>query len=83
MWQKVKGVLAFIGAVISVALFTLLLFLLRRRGSVEQGSGGDAERDRCIQEGLGECQDRIERCEEHLQRAEDILRNAIGRSRKG
>ena len=96
MWEKIKGILAVIGAVITVAFCTFVLVFLRRRNSDGYGSRGIDERDTAIQEGIGECQDRTDRiseslgraessagrCEEHLQRAEDILRNAINRSRK-
>lgn len=86
MWEKIKKVFAIIGAVLSVVLFTVLLFLLRRGGSDGQGSSGNAERDRRIKEGLDGAQESIrdsrdtaERCEERLRRAEEILRGAIKR----
>lgn len=96
MWEKIKNVLSVIGAVLSVVLFTVVLFLLRRGKTDGQGSGANAERDSRIQggiesskdragrieEGITRAEDGIRRCEEHLQRAEDILRNAIKRSRK-
>ena len=96
MWEKIKNVLSVIGAVLSVVLFTVVLFLLRRGKTGGQGSGANAERasriqggiesskDRAgrIEEGITRAEDGIGRCEEHLQRAEDILRNAIKRSRK-
>ena len=96
MWQKIKNILAVIGAVLSVALFTFLLFLLRRRDTDRRGSTDGTDRDSGIQEGIESCEERtvriedgitraedgIARCEERLQRAEDILRRAIEHSRK-
>ena len=86
MWEKVKKIFAIIGAVLSVVLFTVLLFLLRRRSSDGQGSSGIDERDSAITGGLDKASESIERsrdtveqCEEHLRRAEEILRNAIKR----
>lgn len=90
MWNKVKTVLSIIGAVLTVLLLTVLLFVLR--GGKAHGRGGtdDSERDSRIQEGIDSCEKRagrieegIGRCEERLQRAEDILREAIKRSREG
>ena len=97
MWQKIKTVFSIIGAVMSIVLFTVILFLLRRSKTDRQRSGDDSERNQRIEEGIGRCEERtdsvsegldrakdgIGRCEEHLQRAEDILRNAIKRSREG
>lgn len=96
MWEKIKGILAVIGAVLTVVACTFFLVFLRRRDSDGQGSSGTDERDTAIQEGIADCEGRAERveerldragdatarCEEHLQRAEDILRNAINRSKK-
>ena len=96
MWKKIKDILAVIGACLSVVLFTVLLFVLRRGKTDGRGSDSTSERDTRIQDGIGECEeraDRIEerieraessagRCEEHLQRAEEILREAIRRSRE-
>lgn len=96
MWEKIKGILAVIGAVLTVIACTFFLVFLRRRDSDGYGSTGDDERDSAIQEGIADCEGRAERveerldsagdavarCEEHLQRAEDILRNAINRSKK-
>ena len=86
MWEKIKKVFAIIGAVLSVVLFTVILFLLRRGSSDGQGSSGIDERDTRIKEGLDGAQESIrdsrdtaERCEERLRRAEEILRNAIKR----
>lgn len=76
MFNKIKTVFSIIGAVLSIVLFTVILFLLRRSKTDRQRSGDDSERNQRIEEGIG-------RCEEHLQRAEDILRNAIKRSREG
>lgn len=88
MWKKIKDILAVIGACLSVVLFTILLFVLRRGKADGRGSRGADERDTRIQEGIESSENRIdrskegiERCEEHLQRAEDILRRAISRSR--
>lgn len=88
MWKKIKDILAVIGACLSVMLFTILLFVLRRGKADGRGSRGADERDTRIQEGIESSENRIdrskegiERCEEHLQRAEDILRRAISRSR--
>lgn len=97
MLQKIKTVFSIIGAVLSIVLFTVILFLLRRSKTDRQRSGDDSERNQRIEEGIGRCEERtdsvsegldrakdgIGRCEEHLQRAEDILRNAIKRSREG
>lgn len=96
MWQKIKNIFSIVGAVLSIALFTFILFLLRRGDSDRRGSSGDSERDTRIQEGLESGKDRAERieegitraedgigrCEERLQRAEDILRRAIERSKQ-
>ena len=96
MWSKVKTVFSIIGAVLSIVLFTALLFVLRRSKTDGRRSEDDSERNQRIEEGIGKCEDRAEsvsegldrakdgigRCEEHLQRAEDILRNAIKRSRE-
>lgn len=88
MWEKIKNIFSVIGACLSVVLFTVLLFVLRRSKTDRRGSESADERDSRIQEGIESSKDRIERstegierCEEHLQRAEDILRNAINRSR--
>lgn len=75
MLSKIKTVFSIIGAVLSIVLFTVILFLLRRGKTDGRRSGDDSERNQRIEEGIG-------RCEEHLQRAEDILRNAIKRSRE-
>lgn len=89
MWEKVKKIFSIVGAVLSIVLFTILLFLFRRGSSDGQGSDGADERDRRIEEGLDGAEESIkrsrdtaERCEEHLRRAEGILRNAINRSQK-
>ena len=88
VWKKIKDILAVIGACISVVLFTILLFVLRRSKADKRGSKSADERDTRIQEVIESSENRIdrskegiERCEEHLQRAEDILRRAISRSR--
>ena len=82
MWQKIKNIFSVVGAVLSIALFTFILFLLRRGDSDRRGSSGDAERDHRIQEGFTRATDTVGRCEERLQRAEDILRGAIERSKQ-
>ena len=96
MWEKIKKAVAVILAFLSVILFTILLFVLRRGSSDGHGSTDASERDRRIEEGITDSEERAERveeridsagdaitrCEEHLQRAEDILRGAIERSRK-
>ena len=96
MWEKIKKVISVAGAVLSVLLFTVLLFVLRRGKTDGRGSDTADERDTRIQEGIADSEERAERveeridsagdaitrCEEHLQRAEDILRGAIERSRK-
>ena len=96
MWDKIKTAFSIIGAVLSVVLFTVILFLLRRGKTDGRRNGDDSERNQRIEEGIGKCEERAEsvsegldrakdgigRCEEHLQRAEDILRNAIKRSRE-
>ena len=88
VWKKIKDILAVIGACLSIVLFTVLLFVLRRGKADGRGSERAYERDSRIQEGIKSSENRIdrstegiERCEEHLQRAEDILRRAINRSR--
>ena len=97
MWKKIKGILAVIWAVFTIAFCTFVLVFLRRRDSDGRGSDGVDERDSAIQGGIADSQGRIEnvegrietveesvgRCEEHLHRAEEILRNAIRRSREG
>lgn len=96
MAEKIKKIFAVIGAVITVAVCTFVLVFLRRRDADGLGSDGASERDRRIEEGIGECEERTEqiseslgraedsatRCEEHLRRAEEILRNAIKRGEK-
>lgn len=96
MWEKIKNIFSIIGACLSVVLFTVLLFVLRRGKTDRRGSEGASERDTRIQEGIKSSEDRagrieegitraqdgIGRCEEHLQRAEDILRGAINRARE-
>lgn len=96
MWGKIKTAFSIVGAVLSVVLFTVILFLLRRGKTDGRRNGDDSERNQRIEEGIGKCEERTEsvsegldrakdgigRCEEHLQRAEDILRNAIKRSRE-
>ena len=89
MFNKIKTAFSIVGAVLSVVLFTVILFLLRRGKTDGRRSTANAERDSRIKEGLegasgeiAECRSTVERCEEHLQRAEDILRNAIKRSRE-
>ena len=96
MWEKIKKVFIVIGAVFTVIFCTVFL-LLRRRDTYRLRSDGTSERDRVIQDGLTDSQERIEsvegritkcedavgNCEEHLRRAEEILRSAIRRSRKG
>ena len=96
MLSKIKTAFSIIGAVLSVVLFTAILFLLRRGKTDGRRNGDDSERNQRIEEGIGKCEERAEsvsegldrakdgigRCEEHLQRAEDILRNAIKRSRE-
>lgn len=96
MWGKIKTAFSIIGAVLSIVLFTVILFLLRRGKADGRRNGDDSERNQRIEEGIGKCEERTEsvsegldrakdgigRCEEHLQRAEDILRNAIKRSRE-
>ena len=76
MWEKFKSVFSIIGAVLTVVLFTVILFLLRRRDTYLRRNTGDSERDRVIEEGIA-------RSENHLLRAEEILRNAVARSREG
>lgn len=96
MLSKIKTAFSIIGAVLSIVLFTVILFLLRRGRTDGRRNGDDSERNQRIEEGIGKCEERTEsvseglnrakdgigRCEEHLQRAEDILRNAIKRSRE-
>lgn len=96
MWGKIKTAFSIIGAVLSIVLFTVILFLLRRGKTDGRRNGDDSERNQRIEEGIGRCEEQAEsvseglnrakdgigRCEEHLQRAEDILRNAIKRSRE-
>lgn len=96
MWEKIKGILAIIGACITVVCCTIILFLLRRSKADGRRSREADERDTRIKEGIESSEDRAERikegitraedgigrCEEHLQRAEDILRGAINRSRE-
>lgn len=82
MLEKIKTIFSIIGAVLSVVLITVLLFLLRRGKAFRQGSRADSDRADRIEEEIGECTDRIRRCEERLQGAENILREAIRRSRE-
>lgn len=74
MWEKLKNAFSIVGAVLTVVLFTVILFLLRRRDTYSRRSTRDSERNR-------EFENRITRSESHLLRAEEILRNAITRSR--
>lgn len=84
--EKIKNIFSIIGAVLSIALFTFLLFLLRRRDSDGCGSTGTGELDTRITEGLERASEEIrgtaERCEERLRRAEEILRRATERSKE-
>lgn len=89
MWNKVKTFFSIVGAVLSIALLTIVLLFLRRGNSDRRRSRENIERDTRIQEGFGNVTESIRnsrdtagRCEEHLQRAEGILREAINRSRK-
>lgn len=96
MLSKIKTVFSIIGAVLSIVLFTVILFLLRRSNTDGRRSGDDSERNQRVEEGIGKCEERADsvserldraedsvgKCEEHLRRAEDILRNAIRRSRE-
>lgn len=96
MWNKIKTVLAVIGACIGSVCVALLL----KSRSDGRGSEGNNERDRRIQEGIdrtegnieeadriagelsGTIEERARNCEEHLSRAEEILRGAIERGEK-
>lgn len=96
MWNKIKTVLAVIGACISSVCVALFL----KGRSDGRGSTGNDERDRRIQEGIdrtegniaeadriagelsGTIEERTRNCEEHLSRAEEILRGAIKRGEK-
>ena len=96
MLSKIKTAFSIVGAVLSIVLFTVILFLLRRGKTDGRRNGDDSERNQQIEDGIGRCEERTEsvsegldrakdgigRCEEHLQRAEDILRTAIKRSRE-
>lgn len=75
MWEKLKSIFSIVGAVLTVVLFTVILFLLRRRDTYLRRNARDSERNR-------EIENRITRSEDHLLRAEEILRNAITRSRE-
>ena len=97
MWQKIKNVLIIIGSSIAVAFLTSVYFLVFRGKTDGRRSDADVERDRRIQEGLADSEERtgrieegigraegaVESCERHLQRAEEILRGAIKRSKEG
>lgn len=82
MWNKIKTVLAVIGACIGSVCVALFL----KGRSDGRGSEGNDERDRRIQEGIdrteGNIEERTRNCEEHLSRAEEILRGAIKRGEK-
>ena len=96
MWNKIKTVLAVIGACIGSVCVALFL----KGRSDGRGSGGNYERDRRIQEGIdrtegniedagriagelsGTIEERTRNCEERLSRAEEILRGAIKRGEK-
>lgn len=77
MWEKVKNIFSIIGAVLSVVLFTVLLFLLRRGSSDGRRSTTDTERTFTIQDGIAESERRnnnIEReCTERSTRAEERI----------
>ncbi len=75
MFEKIKTIFSIIGAVLTVILLTVILFLLRRSKALGQGGGADSDRADGIEERIGEC-------EERLQGAENILREAIRRSRE-
>lgn len=83
MWEKFKSVFSIVGAVLTVVLFTVILFLLRRRNTYLRRNTGDPERDRAIENRIRECEEGIARGESHLLRAEEILRNAVARSGEG
>ena len=96
MWNKIKTVLAVIGACIGSVCAALFL----KGRSDGRGSEGNDERDRRIQEGIvrtegnieeadriagelsGTIEERTRNCEKHLSRAEEILRGAIKRGEK-
>lgn len=96
MWNKIKTVLAVIGACISSVCIALFL----KGRSDRRGSEGNDEQDRRIQEGIdraerdiaeadritgelsGTIEERTRKCEEHLSRAEEILREAVKRREK-
>ena len=96
MWNKIKTVLAVIGACIGSVCAALFL---KGRSDGRGGEGND-ERDRRIQEGIdraegdieeadrvagelsGTIEERTRDCEEHLSRAEEILRGAVKRGEK-
>lgn len=94
MGQRLKTIFLIISSSLSVVLFTVLLFALRRGKTNGRGSESDYERNRRIEEGIGKCeagvdsiterlggaQDSVTKCEERLRRAENILREAISRS---
>lgn len=83
MWKKIKNIACVIGASVLVAGLTIVCFFISGRKADRRRSESADDRDSRIQEGITDCEGRIERCEEHLQRAEDILRRAIERSRQG
>ena len=96
MWNKIKMVLAVIGACIGSVCVALFL----KGRSDGRGSKGNDEQDRRIQEGIdrtkgsikeadriagelsGTIEERTRNCEERLSRAEEILRGAIKRGEK-
>lgn len=96
MWNKIKTVLAAIGACIGSVCAALFL----KGRSDGRGSRGNDERDRRIEEGIdrtegnieeadriagelsGTIEERTGNCEERLSRAEEILRGAIKRGEK-
>lgn len=88
----VKKVIKIIGAVLAIIGYSALLLFLG--GSAHRrASDGDKQGDSTSEDGIGECQDRVDtiseglsraessagRCEEHLRRAEEILREAISK----
>lgn len=82
MWKKIKGILAVVGAVFTIAFCTFVLVFLRRRDSDRRGSDGVDGRDSAIQDGIADSQGRIENVEGRIETVEgriETVEESVGR----
>ena len=86
MWDKIKTAFSIIGAVLSIVLFTVILFLLRRGKTDGRRNGDDSERNQRIEEGIGRCEERPESVSEGIGRCEErteSVSEGLGRTKDG